>query len=102
VITEVVSKPVYQILNALTGEPRIEIALPLALKELVRLKLQEAHQHRTSFEERYSMDFAAFKKTWDQDESADKHSYEIEQDIWEWEAAVTDEERYQGLLAGLP
>jgi asparagine synthetase A len=31
-----------------------------------------------------------------------KHSYEVEQDFWEWEAAVTDTERYHEMLKSLP
>jgi len=102
VITDVVSKPVYRILNTLTGEPRVEVALPLALKELVRLKLQEATLQRIAFEERYNMNFLAFQTVWNTDESSQKYSYEVEQDLWEWEAAVTDEERYQEMLKALP
>jgi len=101
-ITDVVSKPVYEILNTLTGEQRVEVALPLALKELVRLKLQEARQQRTLFEKRYGTNFAAFKKTWSSEEGKQKHSYEAEQDFWEWEATVTDEDRYQEMLQSLP
>ncbi|MCB0106156.1 MAG: hypothetical protein KDE53_09605 [Caldilineaceae bacterium] len=101
-ITDVVSKPVYQILNKITGEPRLEVALPLALKELIRLKLQEATKQRFSFEKRYDMDFTSFKATWlAQGESQDR-SYEVEQDMWEWEAAVTDEEQYREMLSKLP
>ena len=101
-ITDVVSKPVYRILNTLTGEPRVEVALPLALKELVRLKLQQAAQQRIAFEERYGMDFASFQQAWVSGEEQQKHSYAVEQDLWEWEAAVTDADRYQEMLKGLP
>ncbi|MCB0062085.1 MAG: hypothetical protein KDE19_08225 [Caldilineaceae bacterium] len=101
-ITDVVSKPVYQILNSLTGEPRVEVALPLALKELVRLKLQEAVHQRVSFEERYKMDFATFKMQWSDQQDDQSDSYVAEQDFWEWEAAVTDEDAYREMLSKLP
>ena len=101
-ITDIVSKPVYHILNTLTGEPRIEVALPLALKELVSLKLQKANQQRIAFEGRYNKDFAAFKLAWFNQLDSQKHSYEVEQDFWEWEAAVTDEARYMEMLNTLP
>lgn len=101
-ITDVVSKPVYQILNTITGEPRLEVALPLALKESVYLKLQEATKQRRAFEERYALDFAAFQTRW-LDKGKDRnHSYQVEQDLWEWEAAVTDEEQYHEMLSKLP
>lgn len=101
-ITEVVSKPVYRILNTLTGEPRVEVALPLALKELLRLRLHAANQQRIAFEERYGMGFLQFKDNWNNAEERQKHGYEVEQDFWEWEAAVTDAEQYHEMLLSLP
>ena len=101
-ITEVVSKPVYRILNTLTGEPRVEVALPLALKELLRVRLHAADQQRSAFEQRYGMDFPAFKNNWNNTEDPQKHSYEVEQDLWEWEAAVTDAVRYHEMSQSLP
>lgn len=101
-ITEVVSKPVYRILNTLTGEPRVEVALPLALKELLQLRLHAANQQRSAFEKRYGVDFPTFQKNWNNAEEVHKHSYEVEQDFWEWEAAVSDVERYHEMLKSLP
>ncbi len=92
-IADVISKPVYQVLSDLTQEARIEVALPLAIKELLRLKLKETQQQRTSFEQRYKMDFALFKSTWEAGNIPHPHSYAVEQDYWEWEATVTDERR---------
>jgi hypothetical protein len=40
--TDVISKPVYRILSELTQESRLEVALPLAIKDWVRLSLKEA------------------------------------------------------------
>lgn len=73
----------------------MEVALPLAVKELVRLKLKEAREQREAFERQYGMDFQAFEQAWDEGRIADKHSYEVERDYWEWEAAVSDEDRLQ-------
>ena len=98
----VISKPIYQILTGFTQEPRLEVALPLAVKDLVRLKLKETRERREAFERRYGMDFGAFKQAWDEGRIADKHSYEVERDYWEWEATVTDEERLHQMLESLP
>ena len=97
-----IPKPIYQALTDLTQEPRLEVALSLAVKDLVRLRLQEARKRRMTFERRYKMDFEAFKRAWDEGRIADKHSYEVERAYWEWEAAVTDEERLQQIMADLP
>jgi hypothetical protein len=90
---EVVSKPVYRILTDLTGEPRVEVALPIAIKDWVRLKLKEVREQQATFERRYGMDYADFRQAWEQGQIANQRSYEVERDLWEWEATVTDEER---------
>lgn len=99
--TDVISKPLYQILSDLTQEPRLEVALPLAIKDLIRLKLKEAREQQEGFELHYGMNFVVFKQLWHTGAIANQHSYEVEQDYWEWEAAVTDEERLQQMLESL-
>ena len=98
----VISKPLYQILSDLTQEPRVEVALPLAVKDWVRLKLKETREQQEAFQKRYQMDFTAFKQAWEQGHIADKHSYEVESDYWAWEATVSDEERLREMIESLP
>jgi hypothetical protein len=45
-VTDVISKPLHQVLSDLTQEARLEVALPLAIKDWVRLKLKEARELR--------------------------------------------------------
>ena len=97
-----ISKPTHKILMDLTGEARFDVALHLATKDLVRLKLKEAEERRKRFEDRYQMDFEAFKRAWNEGRIANKHSYEVERDYWEWEAAMTDEKRLREMLEELP
>jgi hypothetical protein len=101
-VSEVISKPIYRILSDLTQEPRVEVALPLAIKDWVRLKLKETREQRALFESRYETDFAAFQQAWQNEQIADKHSYDVEHDYWEWEAIVSEEEQLQKILASLP
>jgi asparagine synthetase A len=100
--SDVISKPIYRVLSDLTQESRVEVALPLAIKDWVRLKLKEAREQQARFKQRYGMDFHAFKEAWHEDSISDKHSYEVERDYWEWEAAVTDEEHLHDMLESLP
>ena len=99
---DVISKPIYQILSELTQELRVEVALPLAMKDLVRLRLKEVVAQRALFEQRYAMTFAKFAQEWETGRIPNGHSYTVEQDYWEWEAAVTDETRLLELGATLP
>src|SRR4051812_18481287 len=100
-ITDVISKPVYQVLSDLTHESRLEIALPLAIKDLVRLKLKETSEQRIAFEHQYTMTFSMFKQAWEMGSIPNKHSYTVEQDYWEWEATITDEQRLLQMLERL-
>jgi hypothetical protein len=97
-----ITKPIYRILTDLTREERVEVALPLAMKDWLRLRLHETQAQRQQFEERYDMDFVAFKRDWQAGRIPDANSYEVERVYWEWEAAVTDEERLQQIAESLP
>jgi len=101
-VSDVISKPIYRILSDLTQEPRVEVALPLAIKDWVRLKLKETRERQTEFEARYGMDFFTFQQAWQKDQIAEKHSYGTERDYWEWEAVVTDVQDLQKMLESLP
>jgi hypothetical protein len=93
-----ISKPVYRVLAALTGENRADVALELAAKDLLRLKLKDVEARIKDFEARYQMNFAEFKDAWNADRIINKHSYTVERHYWEWEAAVEDEKKYRQML----
>ena len=97
-----VSKPLYKILTELTGEERFDVALHLATKDLVQLKLREAEQQIKNLEERYGMTFEKFQQAWENDQIADKFSYDVEKDYWEWEAAFSDLPRLREMIENLP
>jgi len=59
--------------------------------DLARFRLEEAVAKRTEFEGRYAMTFYEFAQKWEMGQIPNAHSYAVEQDYMEWEAAVTDE-----------
>ncbi len=89
----IVSKPLQKILSELTGIDRFDVALHLATKDLIRLKLKEAEAQIQNCEKRYGMAFDQFQRAWENDQIANQHDYEVEKDYWEWEAATTDLDR---------
>jgi hypothetical protein len=97
-----ISKPIHRILSELTGEERFDVALHLATKDLVRLKLKEVEQQIADFKKRYKMDFEKFKRAWEAGKISKKYSYEVEKDYWEWEAAVSDQNRLRQMIEQLP
>jgi hypothetical protein len=92
-------KPLHKILSRLTGQERFDMALHLATKDLLQLKMNEADHQLQEYENRYGMSFEEFRDAWENDNLPDRHSYEIEKDYWEWEAAFTDRERLQEMIA---
>ncbi len=65
----VISKPLFRVLTDLTQENRLEVALPLAIKDLLRLKRKESREQAAVFEQRYGMDFSTFRQAWNEDKS---------------------------------
>ena len=88
--TVVIPKPAYNVLRRLTGESRPDVALSLALKDLVRLRLEAARSMNTAFEQKYGMAFSAFEQEWNSGKVPGSYTYPVEKDYWDWEAAATD------------
>ena len=94
----IVSKQLYKILTNLTGETRFDVALHLATKDLLQLKLQETDRTIRTFEEQYRMNFDDFKRIWEEGKIKNRYSYEVEKDYWDWEALVTNRGHLVGML----
>lgn len=88
--TVVLPKSVHNVLSRLTGQSRSDIALSLAIKDLVRLRVIETQTRIAEFEKKYGMTFSEFEEDCENGTIYDPYSYEIEKDDFEWEAAVTD------------
>lgn len=86
----VLPKPAYNVLRRLTGESRPDVALSLALQDLVRLKLHAARSKIGEYERKYGMTFGGFEESWKAGNIPDAHSHAVEKDYWEWEAAESD------------
>ena len=86
----VLPKPAYNILRRLTGETRPDVALSIALKDLVRLRLEAAQAVIAVYEEKYGMSFGEFQEAWQAGRISARYSYEVEGDYWAWEAADSD------------
>jgi hypothetical protein len=86
----VIPKPAYNVLRRLTGESRPDVALSLALKDLVRFRLEAARSTSTAFAQKYGMTFSAFEQEWQAGKISEPHAYPVEKDYREWEAATTD------------
>ncbi len=88
--TVVIPKPAYNVLRRLTGESRPDVALSLALKDLIHFRLDASREKIAAFEQKYNANFAEFAQMWQAGRIVEKYSYPVENDYWEWEAATTD------------
>lgn len=86
----IIPKPAYNILRRLTGETRPDVALSLAIKDLLHFRLDAARSLIAGYEEKYQMPFRDFQKKWHAGQIADAYSYPVEQDYFSWESAITD------------
>ena len=97
----VLPKPFHRMLRQLTGESRPDVALGLALRDLVRLRLEAAQQVIAGFEARYQLSFEQFETQWKAGQIKEAYSYPVEQDYWAWEAAATEVEALEHLAENL-
>ena len=95
----VIPKPAYKILRRLTGEARPDVALSMALKDLVRLRLDSAHIVVSNFEQKYGASFEQFAALWQAGKIAQAYSFAVEQDYWDWEAAMSDIQALEEIMA---
>jgi hypothetical protein len=95
----VIPKPAYKILRRLTGESRPDVALSLALKDLVRLRLDSARIVVSSFEQKYGASFEQFAALWQAGKIPQANSFAVEQDYWDWEAAASDIQALEEIMA---
>lgn len=98
-VSEVVSKPLSQVLVRLTNQDQIDLALSALAKDFIRLRLKEVAETKQNFEQKYFMPFEAFKQQWHAGLIPNSYSYEVEKDYWEWESAVSNEISLQELRA---
>jgi outer membrane lipopolysaccharide assembly protein LptE/RlpB len=92
---EVISKPLYRVLRKMTHENRVDVALAIAVKDWIRLRIKEVEGERIGFEAKYGMTFDQFKVKFAGEEIPNQYSYEVERDYFDWEAAVTNEASLQ-------
>jgi hypothetical protein len=60
--------------------------------------LEESKSSITDFEQKYGISFSEFEEKWHKGEILEKNSYQVEQDLLAWEAAVTDKKALEELI----
>ena len=86
----VLPKGTRNILQKLTGQSRSDIALSLAIKELINFRIESTKAKIAAYEQKYKMVFPEFEKAWKNGKIQDPYSYPVEQDYMQWETALAD------------
>lgn len=94
----VIPKGTQNILQKLTGQSRSDIALSLAIKELVRFRVQATEARIAAYEQKYGKVFSEFEQAWEDGKIKDPYSYPVEQDYMQWETALADLKLLQEIL----
>jgi hypothetical protein len=97
--TLVIPKPAYNVLRRVTGEIRPDVALSMALKDLIRLRIEAAQAKNEAYEKKYGLTFVQFEQRWQAGQIENALSYPIEQDYLYWEATLTDLNMLQEVAA---
>ena len=84
-----VPKVALRALTELTGEPRFEVALRMALRDAVEHRLEKIDAGIQEFEGRYGMSFEAFEAKAQEGAMPDQFSYKVESDYLEWDGLVS-------------
>ena len=86
------------LLTELAEVPDIGLALRKVLSEYLEFKSKALEERIAAFETKWNMSFDEFSRKCAQGTLAgDAYSYEVENDFWEWEQAVTLQGHYESL-----
>ena len=94
----IIPKGTHNILQKLTGQARPDIALSLAIKELVCFRLEATKTKIDAYEKKYGMTYAEFEQAWKDGKIKDPYSYPVEQDYMQWETALADLKSLEEIL----
>ncbi len=84
-----IPKAVLRALIELTGQPQLDVAIPMALRDAVEHRLQQVEAAIQTYENRYGMSFPEFEARGREGTLPDRFSYEVERDYFEWDSLVT-------------
>lgn len=87
--TTTVPKVALRALTELTGEPRFDVALIIALRDAVEHRLEKIDEAIRDYEQKYGLSFEQFQTRGQNEEIPDQFSYKVESDYLEWEGLVS-------------
>lgn len=87
-----------QTLTRATGTPDLETALLKVINEYIELKIAQQEAIIARMEEKWKMKFEEFEQRRTENTlGLDPYSWEVEKDLWDWEAADTRLKHYSSI-----
>jgi len=80
-----ISKVALEALTELTGEPRFDVALHIALRDAVEHRLEKIDAAIRGYERKYKMRFEQFQAQGQAKNIPNQFSYQVESDYLEWD-----------------
>ena len=84
-----IPKVALRALTELTGEPRFDVALLIALRDTVEHRLEKIGEAIHEYERKYDMSFQQFLARGEDKGIPDQFSYEVESDYLEWDGLMS-------------
>lgn len=100
-MSETVSNGTAKLLKDVTGEPRLDAAVRLTVKDALEHRLESVEDGLAELQGRYGMSFDEFSEKWESGDITDKYSYDVESDYWKWEELVTRKGKIEEALREL-
>lgn len=94
-----ISKDTAKLLKDITGEPRLDAAVRMTVKDALEHRLESIEKKVNKLREKYGKKFSEFEESWNKGEIKNKYSYDIESDYWEWEELVTRRKKIENALS---
>jgi hypothetical protein len=87
--TPAIPKVALRALTELTGEPRFDVALLIALRDAVDHRLEKINEAIRNYEVEYGMSFAEFRARGEEESIPNQFSFEVESDYLEWDGLIS-------------
>lgn len=101
-LTPTIPKAALRALTEITGEPRFDVALLIALKDALDYRLEKIDESIYQLEQKYGMSFAQFQSLGEERKIPDQFSLAVESDYFEWDGLISRKKKLEQIGQWLP
>ena len=93
--TTTIPKVALRALTELTGEPQLDVALLITLRDAIEHRLEKIEAAIREYERKYGMSFEKFQAQGENKGIPDQFSYEVESDYLEWDGLTSRKKKLE-------